>query len=382
MKICTVPITLDPKRQAYPIVTDAHVYGQDNNYQFDFTVGDGDPTPTSMTLTVFTDAGHKAYDVTDSKWTVPSELLGYDGTVTAEVVANYEDGTDNVQRFSFTITPSAVDGIAFTGLTPLTAEDAVKQALADDPSLFQGVTGVKGDKGDKGNPGPVGPVGPQGVPGKQGDPGPQGVPGTAGKDGESAYQLAVAGGYTGTQTDWLASLKGPKGDQGDTGLTGPQGVPGKQGDPGPKGEPGVAGKDGESAYQVAVDGGFSGTEAEWLASLKGQKGDQGDPGPKGDPGDAASVDLSPYLKTTDAAAEYQPKGDYALKSDLTSTSSGVQSVNGVKPDITGNVTIDAQTSDQVKSLIKAALGGADGIAFDSADGSADNLIHLEEADAS
>ncbi|WP_253291311.1 collagen-like protein [Virgibacillus proomii] len=37
-----------------------------------------------------------------------------------------------------------------------------------------------------------------------------------------------------------------------------------------KGDPGVAGK---SAYQVAVDNGFKGTEQEWLASLKGPKGD-------------------------------------------------------------------------------------------------------------
>lgn len=35
------------------------------------------------------------------------------------------------------------------------------------------------------------------------------------------------------------------------------------------------GKDGKSAYQVAVDDGFEGTEEEWLASLKGPKGDDG-----------------------------------------------------------------------------------------------------------
>ena len=35
----------------------------------------------------------------------------------------------------------------------------------------------------------------------------------------------------------------------------------------------VRGKEGKSAYEVAVKNGFSGTEAEWLASLKGEKGD-------------------------------------------------------------------------------------------------------------
>lgn len=33
---------------------------------------------------------------------------------------------------------------------------------------------------------------------------------------------------------------------------------------------------GKSAYEIAVMHGFKGTEAEWLASLKGDKGDQGD----------------------------------------------------------------------------------------------------------
>ena len=43
-----------------------------------------------------------------------------------------------------------------------------------------------------------------------------------------------------------------------------------------KGAPGDQGLPGKSAYQVAVDNGFSGTESEWLASLKGEKGDTGD----------------------------------------------------------------------------------------------------------
>ncbi len=47
----------------------------------------------------------------------------------------------------------------------------------------------------------------------------------------------------------------------------------------------LKGKDGEpglSAYQVAIESGFVGTEQEWLASLKGEKGDKGDKGEKGD----------------------------------------------------------------------------------------------------
>lgn len=44
---------------------------------------------------------------------------------------------------------------------------------------------------------------------------------------------------------------------------------------GPAGPAGPAGADGKSAYQIAVDNGFEGTEAEWLESLKGPAGDSG-----------------------------------------------------------------------------------------------------------
>lgn len=53
---------------------------------------------------------------------------------------------------------------------------------------------------------------------------------------------------------------------------------------GGSGTAGKDGKDGKSAYQIAVDGGFKGTEAEWITSLKGDKGDTGEKGEKGDTG--------------------------------------------------------------------------------------------------
>lgn len=45
------------------------------------------------------------------------------------------------------------------------------------------------------------------------------------------------------------------------------------------GKDGEDGINGKSAYQIAVDEGFVGTEAEWLASLKGEKGDPGQSSP-------------------------------------------------------------------------------------------------------
>ena len=41
---------------------------------------------------------------------------------------------------------------------------------------------------------------------------------------------------------------------------------------------GSKGKDGKSAYEIAVEHGYQGTEEQWLESLKGEKGDKGNPG--------------------------------------------------------------------------------------------------------
>ena len=63
-----------------------------------------------------------------------------------------------------------------------------------------------------------------------------------GLDGKSAYDIAVEYGFNGSEQDWVLSLKG---------------------------EPG---KDGLSAYEIAViNHGFVGTEEEWLDSLRNKE---------------------------------------------------------------------------------------------------------------
>ena len=61
------------------------------------------------------------------------------------------------------------------------------------------------------------------------------------KDGKSAYEIAVEHGYEGTEEEWLESLKGAAGAKGEKGDTGAQGAQGERGE---KGEPGTNGKDG------------------------------------------------------------------------------------------------------------------------------------------
>ena len=105
-----------------------------------------------------------------------------------------------------------------------------------------------------------------------------------GKDGKSSYEIAVEHGFVGTETEWLESLKGVDGKDGVNGKdgcdgrNGVDGLPGKDGKSGADGLPGrdgINGTDGKSAYIIAVEHGFSGTENEWLQSLKGADGKDG-----------------------------------------------------------------------------------------------------------
>ena len=90
-----------------------------------------------------------------------------------------------------------------------------------------------------------------------------GANGEKGTDGKSAYQIAVEQGYQGSESDWLSSLKGDKGNTG------------------AKGNPGQDGADGKSAYAIAVEHGYEDSEEKWLLSLKGEKGDTGADGKDG-----------------------------------------------------------------------------------------------------
>ena len=83
-----------------------------------------------------------------------------------------------------------------------------------------------------------------------------GADGKDGVDGASAYEIAVENGYTGTEAEWLTSLKGQKGERGEKGEKGNPGEQGLQGVPGEKGDPGEPGKDGTNGTdgKNGVDG--------------------------------------------------------------------------------------------------------------------------------
>lgn len=214
---------------------------------------------------------------------------------------------------------------------------------------FDVMNGVDGTNGADGAQGPAGPQGPQGDPGVQGETGPQGIQGErgpvgpqgeqgeqgpAGQDGapgKSAYEIAVEAGFTGNVQEWLESLKGYPGEDGFSPIVSAEAIPSgtrititdavsstvfdvMNGEDGQDGAQGQDGADGKSAYELAVEAGFTGTSAEWLDSLVGPEGPSGASG------------FSPIVSTTPITS-----GTQVTITDLTGSHT-FDIMNGAKGD--------------------------------------------------
>lgn len=138
----------------------------------------------------------------------------------------------------------------------------------------RGETGPTGEQGERGEPGPTGPTGEKGEKGETGPTGPTGsipftVPFEAGEgivmeldsDGENVKVIISV------DSDSL-----------------PPGVTGPTGSTGEKGDTGDTGPSGDSAYQIWLDQGNTGSEQDFLDSLVGPTGPTGSTGEKGDTG--------------------------------------------------------------------------------------------------
>ena len=182
----------------------------------------------------------------------------------------YNDGTseEKIEILDGAQGKSAYEIAVETGLTTAKSESewikSLKGEKGDkgDTTTIAG-TGSKGDKGDKGDRGDTGAKGDKGDTGATGAKGDKGDTGAAGANGKSAYEIAVANGFVGTEAQWLASLKGADGVNGTNGTNGNDGT------------------DGKSAYELAKEGGYAGTQEQWLASLKGADGTNGTNGTNG-----------------------------------------------------------------------------------------------------
>lgn len=149
-----------------------------------------------------------------------------------------------------------------------------------------------------------------------------------GLDGESAYEIAVDNGFVGTEAEWLTSLQGADGTNGVDGINGTNGLDGTDGE------------DGDSAYQIALNNGFVGTEQEWLDSLQGQDGTSGIDGTNGTNG----------VDGTDGDSAYQVwinEGNSGTEQDFLDSLQGAQA--------TLQVTSTQSSSDF--NLVSSHVGG-------------------------
>ena len=134
-----------------------------------------------------------------------------------------------------------------------------------------------------------------------------GINGKDGENGLSAYELAVQYGYTGTLAEWLESLKGVDGINGTNGSDG---------------------KNGLSAYEIAVKNGFVGTESEWLDSIKGENGTE--------------IDLSKYV--TQTALIYLQD---SLKRDISAQQEQIESLSRKSHTHNNQSALDEITADRI-----------------------------------
>ena len=128
--------------------------------------------------------------------------------------------------------------------------------------------------------------------------------GAQGIQGLSAYQVAVQHGFEGTEAEWLISLKGEKGEtgpKGDKGDTGEKGATGERGPQGLQGERGLQGVQGEQG-EPGIQG---------PVGPKGEKGDQGEQGPQGPKGETG-----PQGPKGDTGSGLNIKGELDSESQL------------------------------------------------------------------
>ena len=140
-----------------------------------------------------------------------------------------------------------------------------------------------------------------------------GINGKDGENGLSAYELAVQNGFTGTLTEWLKSLKGADGINGTNGTDG---------------------KNGFSAYEIALKNGFVGTESEWLDSLKGEN--------------STEIDLSKYV--TQTALIYLQD---SLKRDISSQQKQIDNLSKKSHTHNNQSALDEITAEKIEKCDNA-----------------------------
>ena len=283
------------------------------------------------------------------------------------------------------------------------------QGPAGADSSVPGPQGPQGQKGDQGEPGITGEQGAPGTKGDKGDTGAQGVSVTLKGTKATIADLPISGSagdgwivttgngddhadgslwfwnITDGKWDDIGPIVGPQGDQGPQGQSGStapqgqQGIPGNDGQdgaPGPKGDQGADGSDGSSAYQIWIDAGNTGTEAQFLASLVGPSGNDGTDGASGDDGDSA-YEIWKSLGNTGTEQDYINSFLANVVEDIIPQLGGDLDTNGNNINFGGT---DAAQFGNDANLLKIFHNGNHGLVRDVSDGNlylqSDNKVIL------
>lgn len=208
---------------------------------------------------VFTDkTTGKAYEmpILDNACMIPAEILQNKGVCLIGVYAydTFADSDELALRYSPTPATVTIELGSYkedvenpSNVTASQAEQyeaKINTKIAEVDAVVEEVKEklANGDlKGEKGNDGEKGEKGEDGVDGKDGQDG---------ADGKSAFAIAVANGFSGSETEWLEFLRGKDGANG---ADGKDGIDGKDGKDGKDGEDGQDGADGADGYSPAID---------------------------------------------------------------------------------------------------------------------------------
>ena len=146
----------------------------------------------------------------------------------------------------------------------------------------------------------------------------------AGEDlprGKSAYEIAKENGFNGTETEWLASLKG---------------------EPGAAGASGKDGEDGKTPYVGDNGNWYIGADDTGKPS-RGAKGEPGSPGARGEPG-------SPGAKGDKGDTGATPNLTIGTVTTLDAGQNATASITGESPDLTLNLGIPKGADGEGKAV--------------------------------
>lgn len=199
-----------------------------------------------------------------------------------------------------------------------------------------------------------------GADGKNGTNGSDGVNGENGKDGVGVVETEITGDgelvitYTNGTSANLGKVVGSDGKDGQPGIDGAKGE---------DGAPGLNGTDGKSAYELWLDLGHSGSEEDFINSLKGESGKDGQDGKNGlttaiQIGETVYEHVDGTISLPEFLTEHQSLEGYATVAALNAKADNIPFTEDLYvTKTTGNFVVGESVKDlSIKQILAKLLG--------------------------